>query len=200
VGVVIIILDCCYSGACGSVPALDSDIALLREGISILTACRSDQTSMEYNGRGTFTSLIYNALNGGAADVLGNITIPSIYAYADQTLSAWDQRPMFKSHVSRLISLRKCYPEVELSILRKLPEYFSTPSYIFPLDPSYEPDAVPKNEEHERIFGHLQKFRAARLLIPIGEEHMYYAAMRNKSCKLTPLGQFYWNLAKKEEL
>ena len=34
------------------------------------------------------------------------------------------------------------------------------------------------------------------LVCPVGEEHMYYAAMNSKSCKLTPLGQHYWNLVK----
>ncbi len=197
---VIIILDCCYSGACGMAPIVDSDAAILREGISILTASRSYQIASESVNNSVFTSLLYDALKGGAADVIGNVTIPSIYAYIDQTLGSWDQRPMFKSHVSRLTPLRKCDPGVQLSVLRLLPNYFPSPDYEFPLDSSYEPDAMPKNEEHERIFGHLQKYRAARLLVPIDEEHMYYAAINNKSCKLTPLGQFYRNLAERGRL
>jgi len=63
------------------------------------------------------------------------------------------------------------------------------------LDPSYEPDAEPRNPEHEAIFGDLQKFRAARLLVPVDEDHLYFAAMRSKACRLTPTGRFYWNLA-----
>lgn len=194
---VVIILDCCYSGACGTISAVGNDIALLREGVSVLTASRSYQPSMESDGNGVFTSLIYAALSGGAADVIGNVTIPSIYAYADQILGPWDQRPMYKSYVSKLTPLRKCNPEIELPILRLLPDYFPEPTYEFHLDSSYEPDADPKDEEHETIFKHLQKYRAARLLVPVGEEHMYYAAMHNKSCKLTPLGQFYRNMAEK---
>ena len=111
-------------------------------------------------------------------------------------LGAWDQRPLFKSHVSRLVSLRRCEPGLDLAILRLLPIYFPDPDKEFGLDPSFEPDAEPKNEENEKIFLHLQKYRAARLLVPVGEEHMYYAAMNSKSCRLTPLGQFYWNLAR----
>jgi hypothetical protein len=30
------------------------------------------------------------------------------------------------------------------------------------------------------------------LVAPVGEEHMYYAAMNSKSCKLTTLGAQYW--------
>lgn len=197
---VVIILDCCNSGAFGAIPAINNNNnqAILREGISVLTASRSLESAVEVNGNGIFTTLVYDALNGGAADIMGNVTVASIYAYADQILGAWNQRPLFKSHVSQLLPLRTCHPQVELPILRLLPEYFHTSDYEYPLDPSYEPDnkgLVPKNERHQQIFGHLQKYRAAQLVVPIGEEHMYFAAMNNKSCKLTSLGKFYWSLA-----
>jgi hypothetical protein len=149
---------------------------------------------MESAGRGIFTSLICDALDGGASDVCGNVTIAAVYAYVDQALGAWDQRPLFKSHVSRLIPLRKCAPEIDFAILRLLPKYFQHPEYEYPLDPSYEPVAEPRNGDHELIFSHLQKYRAARLIVPVGEEHMYYAAMNSKSCKLTALGRFYCKL------
>jgi hypothetical protein len=32
-------------------------------------------------------------------------------------------------------------------------------------------------------------------VVPVGEEHLYYAAINRRSCRLTPLGQFYWTLA-----
>jgi hypothetical protein len=115
--------------------------------------------------------------------------------FVDQALGAWQQRPLFKSHVSKLISLRNCAPAVPFESLRLLPRYFKTPREEFSLDPSYEPDAEPHHREHEAIFGDLQKYRAARLLEPIGEEHMYYAAMNSKACRLTALGRYYWHLA-----
>ncbi|MFQ5709605.1 MAG: caspase domain-containing protein [bacterium] len=192
---VIIIVDCCHSGALGEIPQLKNEYALLREGVSVLTASSASQPAAEEDRGGVFTSLIYEALNGGAKDILGNIHVGSVYAYLDQVLGAWDQRPMFKSNMARLMTLRKCQPEVELPILRLLPTYFFSPTEEYPLDPSYEPDAQPKNPEHEKIFSHLQKLRAARLVVPVGEEHMYYAAMNSKACKLTLLGQFYWRLA-----
>ena len=193
---VVIILDCCHSGALGSLPAIDNDKAILREGVSVLTASRSSQLSQETpNDRGLFTSHVCSALKGGAADVIGNVTVASVYAYVDQVLGAWEQRPLFKSHVSRLIPLRRCKPEVPLELLRLLPQYFTAATTEFQLDPSFEPLADPKHSENETIFGHLQKFRAARLLAPVGEEHMYFAAMNSKTCKLTELGAFYWMLA-----
>ena len=142
--------------------------------------------------------MIHDALNGGAADIVGNVTIAAVYAYADQALNAWEQRPLFKSHVSTLRPVRQCAPQVELGILRKLPDYFSHPAGELALDPSYEPDAEPKHPDNERVFGALQKLRAARL--PVGAEHMYYAAMNSKSCRLTELGRFYWLLAEKGKI
>lgn len=192
---VVIVLDCCHSGALGNLPPIRNNEALIREGVSILTASRSSQYALEAGGRGVFTSLICDALEGGAADVCGNVTVAALYAYVDQALGAWEQRPLFKSHVSRLIPLRRCSPVIEFPVLRLLPKYFNAPEDEYPLDPSFEPDSEPKHKEHELIFSHLQCYRAARLLVPIGEEHMYYAAMNSKACKLTPLGRFYWKLA-----
>src|SRR5258708_1125517 len=196
----VILLDCCHSGAFGQLPAIDNDKANLRLGVSVLSACRETEAAMETNGGGLFTSLVDAALSGGAADVCGKVTIASVYAYVDQALGAWQQRPLFKSHVSRLIPLRRCAPAIPIEILRLLPRYFQTSSYQFPLDPSYEPDAQPKHEEREKIFGHLQKYRSAHLVVPVGEDHMYFAAINSKSCRLTPLGRFYWNLANSGKL
>lgn len=191
---IVIILDCCHSGFLGSTPEIDNEKAILREGVSVLTASRSSQTAAEIGGSGLFTTLVCAALEGGYADVCGNVTVAAVYAYVDQALGAWEQRPLFKSHVSKLIPLRRCKPAVELPILRLITKYFPTPDYEFKLDPSYEPDAEPEDKDHETIFSHLQKYRAARLLEPVGEKHMFYAAMNRKSCKLTPIGQFYWRL------
>ncbi len=197
---VVIVLDCCFGGGFGQIPAIGTGHAFLREGVSILTASRSYQPAKEDKGRGVFTSLVCEALNGGADDILGNVTVAAVYAYVDQTLGAWDQRPMFKSHVSRLLPLRKCKPEIDPAILRLLPQYFKTPDEEYPLDPSYEPELRPKNKAHEEIFSNFRKYLGVRLLVPVGEEYMYYAAKNSKSCKLTPLGQFYWHLAKKGKL
>jgi hypothetical protein len=49
-------------------------------------------------------------------------------------------------------------------------------------------------------FAILQQCRAARLVEPVGAEHIYYAAMERKSCRLTPLGRHYWALAKEKRI
>ncbi len=192
----VIILDSCYGGAFGQIPATGNDLAHIREGVSVLTASRSTQTAAETNGRGVFTELVCSALEGGAADVLGKVTVPSVYAYVDEALGPWGQRPLFKSHVSKLVALRQAQPAVALETLRRLPMWFLTPDSELPLDPSYEPTESPAHAEHEVVFAQLQKCRAVKIVEPVGEDHMYYAAMHSKACRLTALGQRYWRQAK----
>ena len=191
----VIILDSCHSGHLGAVPAIDNEQAHLREGVSILTASRAAQEAVESGGRGLFTELVCGALDGGAADVLGDTTVAGVYAYVDQALGPWDQRPLFKASLSKLVSLRSNRLSVSLDILRQLPAWFPTADHLFPLDPSYEPDAEPQDPDHQEVFSHLQRCRASKLVEPVGEEHMYFAAMNRTTCRLTPLGVHYWRLA-----
>jgi len=192
---VIIILDCCYSGNFGNTPAIQNDTAILREGISILTACRSSQVALENDNSGVFTSLLFDAFNGGSTDILGNITVANLYAYVDRMLGAWNQRPLFKVNISKFLILRKCKPEVELKTLRLLPEYFKKAKSKLKLDKSFEPNVKPRNKKNEIIFSHLHYLRNARLVVPVGDKYLYRAAMNSKSCKLTPQGRSYWKLA-----
>ena len=192
----IIILDCCFSGQVGESLLIGGNHSILSQGVSIITASRGDQPAAEVSGEGVFTSLFCDALEGGASDVIGNIKLANVYAYIDEALGAWDQRPVFKTNVSRFSTIRKSKPYLSLEVLRFLPDYFPNPDYSFDLDFSYEPDATPENEENEKIFRHLQKYRDCRLLEPIGAEHMYYAAMNDEACRLTPLGKQYWRLAR----
>src|SRR5712691_8990338 len=55
---VVIILDCCHAGSLGNPPVVNNTKAMLREGLSILTASRGDQVSVEVSGAGLFTSLV----------------------------------------------------------------------------------------------------------------------------------------------
>lgn len=196
----IIILDCCYSGAFGS-PSLDkSDKAQLSEGLTILTASRSTETAIEENGKGVFTSLVVDALQGGAADLRGHITPGSVYAYVDQALGPWSQRPIFKTNVTRFTSLRRISPPVELTKLRKISKYFTNPEDEYSLDPSYEYTSDNPDENNVEIFKNLQKFEGVGLVVPVDEEHMYYAAMNSKSCRLTALGAHYWRLVNEKKI
>lgn len=197
---IIILMDCCFSGALGNPPAIDNTKALLREGVSILTASRADEPSVETGGGGLFTSLVVDALGGGAADVLGSVTSSSVYAYVDAALGAWDQRPLFKSHVSRLVALRHCTAPVDLCILRKIPALFPLPNEDFPLDPSYEPTSPNADPGKTAIFSDLQALSRIYLVVPYNATHMYEAAMHSSACRLTPSGRYYWRLAKSNRI
>jgi hypothetical protein len=201
----IIILDCCHSGALGS-PYLSGGAAQLNEGVTILTASRVDEPSMEINGHGVFTNLLLDALQGGAADLRGHISPGGVYAYIDQALGPWQQRPVFKTNVTRFTSIRTINPQVPLEILRKLTEYFPSPQDEFMLDPSFEftnsidieHSVVEPFAKAENVskFKHLQKFNSVGLVMAVDADHMYFAAMNSKSCRLTALGYHYWRLIK----
>jgi len=197
----IIILDCCHSGAFGS-PAISGSVSSqIIEGVVVLTASRPDESAIEVNGHGIFTNLLINALQGGAADLRGHITPGSVYAYIDQALGPWDQRPVFKTNVTRFTSLRTIKPQVPIETLRKIVDYFPVAEQEYALDPTYEFDnkeiAIP---EKVVILKNLQKFVSIGLVVPVGEEHMYYAAQNSKSCKLTALGYHYWRLIKENKI
>lgn len=193
---VVILLDSCFSGALGNPPVAHNERAVLREGVSILTASRGDQPSVETRGGGLFTSLVVDALAGGAANILGSVSAPAIYDYVEAALGAWDQRPLFKAHVSKLIELRSCAPPIERRILRRLPELFPLPAEDFQLDPSFERTSAVANDANVAIFADLQALNKVHLATPVGEGHMYDAAIQSRACQLTPSGRYYWRLAR----
>lgn len=192
----IIVIDSCHSGQMGT-PNLEQQVAALKEGMTILTASSSDQYAMEKNGSGVFTTLFVDALQGSAANLVGDITPGSVYAHIDQSLGPWQQRPIFKTNVKMFTSLRKVQPPISLGDLRQIGHLFPEPSEEFALAPSYEPESDFPNPAHVAKFNVLQRYNRVNLVVPVGEEHMYHAAMNSRSCKLTALGEHYWKLVKR---
>lgn len=201
----IVILDCCYSGNMGKYKLEDSS-SHLQSGVSILTACRDDEYAEEIGGHGVFTELLCTALNGGAADYCGNITIGGIYSYIDRSLGAWQQRPVFKTNVTEFAPLKRVEPQVPLSTIRQLTNLFSNPEEIFALDPSFEDTNDPTvvheykepyaKEDNVTKFKILQKLQSIGFVKPVDATFMYFAAMEGKGCRLTELGRYYWRLVR----
>jgi uncharacterized caspase-like protein len=191
---VVVILDSCFSGWMGNEPVANN-VAVLREGISILTASRGDQVSVEVGGGGLFTSLAVDALEGGAANVLGEVSVPAIYAYVEGALGAWSQRPLFKAHVSKVIELRCCTPPISRDILRRVPQLFPLPAEDLPLNPTFERTSPVATAADVARFDDLQALNRVHLVTPVGAAHMYDAAMNSAACRLTPSGRYYWRLA-----
>lgn len=192
---IFIILDCCYSGHAGNNSVVNNN-SILRKGVSVLTASLPNEVSMDTGGQGLFTKILLDGLSGEAADTIGLVTAASLYNYADKILGYWEQRPIFKTHCTQMTPLRHTKPQVALSKLYMITEYFPAEEYHFPLDKSYEPTEDPRNGTNEAIFTDLQRFVSASLVQPDDEQHMYFAAINEKSCSLTPLGKFYWKLVK----
>nr|WP_299422651.1 caspase family protein [uncultured Emticicia sp.] len=195
----IIILDCCHSGIIGKTSPKE-DKSILSEGITILTASSETQYALEVDGSGVFTTLFIDAMNGSASNLVGDVTPGSIYSHIDQSLGSWEQRPIFKTNVTTFTTLRKVQPPIALSDLKQLPELFPIKGQSFKLDPSFEPDSNNPIEENMAKFKLLQKYNRINLVVPEDSEHMYYAAMESKSCKLTILGEHYWNLITKDRI
>jgi hypothetical protein len=196
----IIIFDCCHSGAMGTPSIVGNNIAQLSEGMSVLTASRDSEYAVEVNGAGVFTSLLIDALKGGAADIRGNITPGSLYAYVDEALGAWDQRPIFKTNVTSFSPLRKVPPKVPFEVLRKITNYFPTPESEHLLNPSYEDTEKAAIPENVKIFKDLQRFQSVGLVVPVNADFMYFAAINSTSCRLTALGYQYWRLVNEKKL
>lgn len=202
----VIVLDSCHSGIAGT-PPTGGQMATLSEGLTVLTASTEDQYATEENGRGVFTTLFVDALSGGAANLAGDITPGSVYAHIDQSLGAWEQRPVFKTNVKEFVSLRKVAPPIPISDLHRLIEFFPSPGFEFPLDPTYEPEMKgrdtgmpPPNPENTRTFAILQRYNRLNLLVPVDVPHMWNAAMESKACRLTALGEHYRRLVEKNRI
>lgn len=202
----VILLDCCHAGAAAQAPG-QPEISQLAEGVTVLTAATARQLSMENGGGGLFTGLMVEALIGGAANLAGDVSPGSVYAFIDQSLGAWEQRPVFKTNVQRFISLRQNTPPIPLPELRQIIQLFATRDAEHQLDPSYEarnegrktsdPAADPTNVGKFKI---LQAYNRLQLVVPVDAPHMWNAAMESKACRLTPLGQHYWRLVKDQRL
>jgi hypothetical protein len=204
----IIVLDSCHSGIAAARPD-SSQMSELREGMSVLTASTAEQYATEENGGGVFTNLFIDAMNGGAANLVGDITPGSVYAHIDQSLGSWEQRPVFKTNVKKFVSLRRVQPAIALEDLQQIVQLFPRKDFDFRLDPSFEPersgspaDAAlpPPNPENVRKFGILQKYNRVSLVVPVGAPHMWHAAMQSKACRLTTLGEHYRRLVEKNRI
>lgn len=199
---IVVILDCCHSGAMGAVPQLaNGNQVTLKEGVSILSASRDLESSLEVNGHGVFTTLVCDGLEGGAADILGTITPASIYYHVEQNFGAWDQRPMFKSYVSRSTTLRKTNSRIDVSILREIPNLFPHAEHEFKLDKSYEETERLAKAENVSKFKKLKMLQTVSLIkIPHEKPDLYWAAIEGRHCELSSLGKHYFNLVKAEKL
>lgn len=201
----VIVLDSCHGGIAGN-HSIQTGVAEISEGVTVLTASTAEQYANEEDGAGVFTTLFVDALGGAAANLVGDVTPGGVYAHIDQSLGGWAQRPVFKTNVKSFISLRKVKPPLELSELQRISKLFPSAGFQFQLDPSYEPerphtgelmDVPDPDPQKNEVFAVLQKYNRVGLLVPEGAPHMWHAAMQSKTVRLTALGEHYRKLAAK---
>lgn len=201
-----LILDCCYSGAIGNSPMMIvgspiDPIASLRENMTVIAASRATEVAVEDGVHGMFTGLVLDALTGGAADHLGWVTGPAVYSYVERHFGPWDQRPVYKSHATRVVVLRKCAPLVDRATLSEMTKLFPNPTQSLELDPEFEPedgqglckDGI--NAEKVRVAKVLKTLRDVGLVqSSIPGEQFYWTARLRHSVQLTSRGREYWRL------
>lgn len=209
---ILLILDCCYSGDIGDAPLLNpshtpNPLAVLRQNMTIIAASRNYQSAVEVNGYGLFTSAVREALDGGAADHMGWVTAPAVYAYVERRFNGWQQRPVYKTHATELAVVRECAPLIERMKLRELVKYFPQPDFQYRLDPAYDPEDEfgnikgRKNDKKIAIARLFKQYRDAGLLrATLPSEDFYWIARRSHTIELTPRGREYWWLVKEDRI
>jgi Caspase domain len=209
---ILLMLDCCHGGDMGDAPMLNpalalNPLALLRQNMTIIAASRNDQGAVEVNGHGVFTATVLEALDGGAADHMGWVTAPSVYAYVERRFGGWQQRPVYKSHATELAVLRECAPLIERMKLRELLRFFPERDYKYRLDPEYDPEDEfgqikgRKNRRKIEIGRRFKEYRDAGLLrATVPGEDFYWVARRGHTVELTARGREYWWLVKENRI
>jgi caspase domain-containing protein len=209
---ILMILDCCHSGDLGNssiLRTLHGDLlSTIRTDMTVIAASQSTESSFEGEKYSVFTAALIDALRGGAADRLGWVTAPSIYAYVERRFSWKDrQRPIYKTNATGISVIRQCTSHIDRFKLRRLVELFEDQSYQYRLDPEYEPYDKDGNllenvnQEKHDIALLFKSYRDAGLLIPTNSnEQLYHTALYRNTVQLTPLGREYWWLVKNKKI
>jgi hypothetical protein len=167
--------------------------------MTVIAASRATEGAIEAAGHGLFTAALLDALEGGAADHMGFVTAPALYAYVSRRFTAWDQRPVYKTNATEVFSVRECEPLIERLQLQWLPTLFPQADFKYRLDAEHEPEdehgnvKAPINEEKVAIAQLFKSYRDAGLLKPSDPKlQLYWVARRNETVELTPRGREYW--------
>lgn len=200
---ILLILDCCHAGDFASLGFHDRNsddrtFTVLREDMTVMAASMPREFAIEKGNHGLFTAAILDALKGGAADTMGWVTAPSIYAYVERRFGGWLQQPVYKSNATKVTVVRRCAPPIERSKLDQLIEVFPSSDFLFQLSPEHDPaDGQPRVPDKVALGVLFKEFRDSGLLKPtIHGEQLYWTAQNSHTVELTLLGKEYWQLVK----
>jgi Caspase domain len=211
---VTILLDCCFSGDTGNPPGQQSAAVaesfrlgrtVLRENVTVMAASRATEPSQEVGGHGAFTRVLLDGLEGGATDHRGMVTALSLYGYVSLAFDAFEQRPVLKTYLTEPVVLRTGPPWIEGDLLRQLPQHFPTEGYRLQLTPAHEGEGRPlrpgnPGTPEQQQFDYISRLRNAHLVTTEDGRDHYWVAMESGYVELTPLGRYFWRLAKRELL
>lgn len=209
---ILLVLDCCHAGDFGSCSLQSREkgswgTAVLREDMTIIAGSMPREVSRETSGHGLFTAAVIDALEGGAADTMGWVTAPSIYAYVERRFGGWSQQPVYKSHATQVNVIRQCAPLIDRLKLRRLVKEFPSHDFRLQLCPEMEPEdtngevRLPGNAEKVEFAGRLKEYRDAGLIKPSENgEQLYWTARNSHTVELTPRGKEYWWLVREGKL
>lgn len=216
-----LILDCCFSGDVGNlaperravVPGgqgYQLDRAELRDNIAVLAASRSMEPAAETAAGGAFSQLVIEGLEGGASDHRGRVSLLSIYAFVAAGFGALEQTPVLKANLAAPLLLRQAAPWIDDALLEQLPTYFLEVDDRIPLTQAHEGDGReerrglpfgPTEGTHEqRVFDYLNALREASLVTNDGKRAHFWLTKFGGEVYLTPLGRYFWRLAKEDKL
>jgi hypothetical protein len=125
---VTLILDCCFSGDLGDDHGRDpfglGPHSVLPSNVSILTASTPSQRAKEDGNHGYFTRHLVAGLDGGAADLIGEVTPTGLYSHVRRAMSGFEHQPVFKSYSHHQPVLRRTEPQIPLERLIEIGTYF----------------------------------------------------------------------------
>lgn len=200
---VVIVLDCCHAGDFGNLALLGrtdfgDSLSIVREEMTVMAAAGSAQQAVEIGGRSEFTAALVDALDGGAADTLGQVTAPAMYAYARRRFGPATQRPVYKSHATDVRVLRRCLPALPIADILEIPRLFPTVDHRKGLTPEHEPDDEHGNRKEPVDLVKvaeaqlLKRLRNAGLVRSTGGEDFYWTGRRSLTVQLTERGVEFW--------
>lgn len=107
----IAILDCCSAGAMGDFTSAE-ETCILKDGMTIMSACDRDESATECDGHGIFTDLLIEGLKG--VRLIFRVPLPQV-AYTHISINHWE-------HGVKDQSLRQMYriSSVFVESLRRL--------------------------------------------------------------------------------
>ncbi|MEO1257409.1 MAG: hypothetical protein AAFZ15_01385, partial [Bacteroidota bacterium] len=180
----------------------DNEFALLKQGVTVLAATTWDDTAAEFNGKGVFTTILLEGLNGAAKNILGDISIMGLYACAENMLSPFQQRPVFKTFIDQITPLRRCTPVVSEVNLNKLvtQEFFPKPESVVKVNP----DILNKKKAEFDIsfdtFLMLSTYEKAGLLECDDGKSLIETTLEWGECRLSTYGKHVWRLLKNKRI